>query len=97
MQYELSALPVKFIDAISFIMRTNKRRNLTSSQWAAIAVEAEDMVKAIAEAVEAERRKKQAETQAETMKKPIPELIPEQVKPIVETRAKLAEMFNTNP
>ncbi|NCB47711.1 hypothetical protein EOM81_11925, partial [bacterium] len=29
--------------------------------------------------------------------KPIPELIPEQVKPIVETRAKLAEMFNTNP
>ncbi len=60
-------------DAINFILRTNKRRNLTSSQWAAIAVEAEDIVKTIQQAVEIERRAKQAETQRileETKKEP---------------------------
>ena len=66
-----------------------------------IAVEAEEICKVIADAVEAERRKKQAETQKETMKKePISELIPRQVerpKPQIETRAKIAETFNTNP
>lgn len=88
-------------DAIAFVMRTNKRRNLTSSQWAAIAVEAEEICKVIADAVEAERRKKQAETQKETMKKePMRELIPEQVeelKPEIRARNKIAETFNTNP
>ena len=47
--------------------RTNKRRNLTSSQWAAIAVEAEEILAAIAVAVESERRTKISEArQAET-------------------------------
>jgi len=32
------------LEAIQFILRTNKRRNLTSSQWAAIANEATDII-----------------------------------------------------
>ncbi len=48
-------------DAIEYIMRTNKRRNLNSSQWACIAAEADEMLKAIAEAVEVERLRKQKE------------------------------------
>lgn len=47
-------------EAIALVMRTNKRRNLNSGQWAMIAVEAEDIMAAIAEEVEKERREKQA-------------------------------------
>ena len=84
-------------DAVLFIMRTNKRRNLTSSQWAAIAAEADEIWEVIAKQVEEERRRKQAETQAATMKKePITELIPQQAKPRTETRKIVAETFNTN-
>jgi hypothetical protein len=36
--------------AIEFVMRSNKRRNLTSSQWAAIAVEADELIEALKEA-----------------------------------------------
>ena len=36
-------------DAIAFVMRTNKRRNLNSGQWATIAAEAEELMAAIAE------------------------------------------------
>lgn len=86
-------------DAIEFVMRTNKRRNLNSSQWACIAAEADQMMAALSAAVEAERRKKQAETQSETMKKPITQLVAPQVpskKAENETRQKAAEVFNTN-
>jgi hypothetical protein len=34
-------------EAIAYMMRTNKRRNLNSGQWATIAVEAEELVSAI--------------------------------------------------
>lgn len=69
---ELTIAPVftKFngsdVDAIAFVMRTNKRRNLNSGQWATIAAEAEELIAAIAENVEKDRREKQAETQRET-------------------------------
>lgn len=36
-------------DAIAFVMRTNKRRNLNSGQWACIAAEADDLLAAIAQ------------------------------------------------
>lgn len=49
-------------------MRTYKRRNLTSSQWAAIAVEADEIIKAISIQVEKERRAKQSGTQSGTKK-----------------------------
>ena len=44
------------IDAIMFVMRTNKRRNLSSSQKGAIAVEAEELIAAIKEQTEKEAR-----------------------------------------
>ncbi len=87
------------IEAINFVMRTNKRRNLNSGQWACIAIEAEHIVEAIREAVEKERRQKQAETQATTKTSgAITELIPPQPinKRDNETRTKVANIFNTN-
>lgn len=36
-------------DAVAFVMRMNKRRNLNSGQWATIAAEAEELMAAIAE------------------------------------------------
>ena len=91
-------------DAINFVMRTNKRRNLNSSQWACIASEADELIKIISEQVEKERRKKQAESQKKIEKtesifiekKPITELIPQQPKPKIETRKIIADTFNTN-
>ncbi len=35
------------IEALEFVMRTNKRRNLTSSQWAVIAIDSEEIVETI--------------------------------------------------
>ena len=49
------------IDAIMFVMRTNKRRNLNSGQWAAMAVEAEELIDRVKRAVEEEAKKKMAE------------------------------------
>jgi hypothetical protein len=51
-------------DAIAFVMRTNKRRNLNSGQWACIAAEADDLLAVIAEQVEKERREKQSANQS---------------------------------
>jgi hypothetical protein len=84
-------------EAIAFVMRTNKRRNLNSGQWATVAVEAEDVMAAIRESVERERRKKQAEAQSKAGE-PIPQKIVEQPKndTTKETAHKAAEMFNTN-
>lgn len=50
-------------DAVALVMRTNKRRNLNSGQWACIAAEADDLLAVIREQVEKERREKQAVTQ----------------------------------
>jgi hypothetical protein len=79
--------------ALRLVMRTNKRRNLNKGQWATIAVEAEDVLKVIAEQVEKERREKQAATQSE----PIVQKIAQQPSGM-ETRTvtKAAELFNTN-
>ena len=71
---ELDVVPITEVfygtksDAINYTMRSNKRRNLSSSQWAAIAVEAEDIITALAEETERERRAKQAKALAETHK-----------------------------
>jgi len=98
-------------EAIAYVMRTNKRRNLTSSQWAAIAVEAEELIAVIRAEVEKERRTKQAETRKaieyerdpdgrfapkDNNESDITQLIVEQVKPRIETSAKLAGTFSTN-
>lgn len=45
------------LDAIYFVLRTNKRRNLNSSQWACVAVEAKEIIAVLDEQIEDERRK----------------------------------------
>jgi ParB-like chromosome segregation protein Spo0J len=100
------------MDAINFVLLTNRRRNLNSGQRACIAVEATEIIDAIAETVEAERRAKQAETLAAThaIKKSEnePELIKKDEavldKKLSETKdehaektaTKTAEIFGTN-
>ena len=85
-----------YIEAINFVMRTNKRRNLNSTQWACIAVEADDIIEVLKEETEKERRAKQAETQSVTMKQDLSDnklthrSEPERV------TTKLATTFNTN-
>jgi len=87
------------IAALEFVMRTNKRRNLTSSQWAAIAVDADELIQALKESVERERRKKISErdnkgnqyTQVETV-----QLIAPSPNEQNKVRTKLANTFNTN-
>ena len=86
--------------AIQFTVRTNKRRNLTSSQWAAVAVEADEIIAAIKAKVEEERRKKQAATLAATHESGN---FGVSVNKLTETNQderkaahKTAELFNTN-
>lgn len=81
------------MEAISFVMRTNKRRNLTSTQWACVAAEADDIISEIQVLVENERRNKISEFRltGETTQK-----IAESKKEDNETRTKLADIFNTN-
>jgi len=68
------------MEALEFVMRTNKRRNLTSSQWAVIAIDSEEIVEAI---------KKQAK-ERETLGKKLPTV------ETGRTSEVMAEMFNTN-
>jgi len=80
------------LEAVRFVMRTNKRRNLNSGQWATIAVEAEDIMGAISEQVEAEGRKKMSEA-----KQPGQKIVPvEQDKHADKTATKAADIFQTN-
>lgn len=82
------------IDAINFVMRTNKRRNLTSTQWACVAVEAEDLVAKIKEDTERQRREKQAETQSKVANGQI--IVRQVDEHENKVATKLAEVFNTN-
>ena len=79
-------------EAIAFVMRTNKRRNLNKGQWACIAAEAEDLLAVIRLTVESDRRAKQAETQAMGQK-----IVPQASGKVEDkTATKAAELFNTN-
>jgi hypothetical protein len=81
-------------DAIAFVMRTNKRRNLNSGQWATVAADAEDLMAAIAEEVEKEKAQRVSEArQAEVTQKIVQPAQPRQER---ETAHKAAELFNTN-
>ena len=88
------------MDAISYTMRTNKRRNLTSGQWAAVAVEQEELVRGIAEDTERERREKQSQNAVNryTKKKILASgnKFPQARTAPAQTAAKVAGMFNTN-
>jgi hypothetical protein len=104
---ELTIAPVfaKFTgsaaDAIAFVMRTNKRRNLNSGQWATIAAEAEELMGAIAEAVQKERREKIAKATEGNNRAAIEKQTGKKISPSVskgedKTAHKVAEVFNTN-
>jgi len=84
-------------EALDFVMRTNKRRNLTSSQWACIAAEADDLINAISEAVEEVKREKMiANDNAKKEKTEVQLIVPlikDTSKLVV---AKVAQTFNTN-
>lgn len=73
------------MDAIEFVMRSNKRRNLTSSQWATIAVEADEIIEVL---------KKEAKERQIRKPESVSQLIDEQN--INRTDTKVAELFNTN-
>lgn len=87
-------------EAIRYMMRTNKRRNLNSGQWACIAVEAEDLIEVIRKEVEKQRRAKQAETQEKTKKEKeamVQKIVPQTPKDTSKLAShKTAELFNTN-
>jgi hypothetical protein len=88
-------------DAIAFVMRTNKRRNLNSGQWATIAAEAEELMGAIAEAVEKERREKIAKATEGNNRAAVEKQTGKNISPSVskgedKTAHKVAEVFNTN-
>ena len=74
-------------EAIALVMRTNKRRNLNSGQWATIAVEAEDIMAAIK--AEAEKRMKAGKVNPT-------QIIEQGSKNEAATAHKAAELFNTN-
>jgi N6-adenosine-specific RNA methylase IME4 len=103
---ELGIMPtyIQFVgsamEAIEFCMRTNKRRNLNSSQWACIAVEADGIIATIGKSVEEEKLKKQQENAANqfTRSEPLDNKL-SQGKPLAhknDTTQKVAEIFNTN-
>ena len=71
-------------DALKFVLRSNHRRNLSSSQWAVIAVESEDVVRKI---------KEKARNNLKT-KQPL-EQIPKARLPIHASK-NIANIFNTN-
>jgi site-specific DNA-methyltransferase (adenine-specific) len=90
-------------DAIHFVMRTNKRRNLTSSQWAALSVESEEIIEKLA--AEAKERKNQTtklERNEKGQLKPVPQIFGEletdesESKHDNESEQQVAETFNTN-
>lgn len=84
-------------DAVNYTLRTNKRRNLTSSQWAAVAVEAEEILSAIRDVVEKERLKKQKVNACNQHIEPSGNKLPEPSNDDSrKTAHKAAELFHTN-
>jgi len=89
------------LEAMDFIWRSNRRRNLTSSQWSVIATEAQPIMDAIAAAVKKEKAEKLEGNQNASTKKPLAESIPPSEKPKRDdskrSAVKLAKQFHTNP
>lgn len=77
-------------EAIAYMMRTNKRRNLNKGQWATIAVEAEDIMEALSDAA----RARQGKRSDLTLDKKLSEVKKHEHQQ--KTATKAAELFNTN-
>lgn len=85
-------------EAVEYVMRSNKRRNLKKGQWACLAAEADDLIEAIRADVEKSRREKQAETLTDTLSGVSDKKLSQtQDDEHADTTAtKVAELFNTN-
>lgn len=79
-------------DALDYTLRTNKRRNLTSSQWAAIAVMAEPTMERLRKQAEERRLATLKQNQTDT----VCQLIDEREPPKRRSDAQAAALFNTN-
>jgi hypothetical protein len=79
-------------EAIAFVMRTNKRRNLNSGQWACMAAEADDLLAVIAKQSEEDRKAKIAAARSDETRQKIAPSEKDENK----TATKAAELFNTN-
>jgi len=90
-----------FIAAIEFVMRSNKRRNLSSGQWACIAVEADELVDGIRAETERVRLERQKKNAANQHSEPSGNKFPEgstkkKGSSSTKTATKVAKIFNTN-
>lgn len=80
------------LEALTFILRTNNRRDLSSSQRACLAADSDEIIETLTKEIEEERRKKISEArQNETT-----QLIAPSKKEENEARTKLAKTFGTN-
>ena len=80
------------LEALTFILRTNNRRDLSSSQRACLAADSDEIIETLTKEIEEERRKKISEArQNETGKKISPSEKQER-----KVDAKLAQTFGTN-
>jgi N6-adenosine-specific RNA methylase IME4 len=77
-------------------MRTNKRRNLTSSQWAAIAVEADELIEILKEAINAAYIEKQKQNAINSRKGGYVNKMTQPANTPNRLQQKLADTFNTN-
>ena len=77
-------------EALQLVMRTNKRRNLNSAQWATIAVEAEEVMSAIAE----QAKTQQGKRTDLTLDKKLSDV--PKAEHAEKTATKAAEIFQTN-
>lgn len=88
------------LEAMDFIWRSNKRRNLTSSQWSAIATEAQPIMESIEAAVKKEKTEKLEGNRNASKEKQLVEQIPPIENPKRDdskrSTVKLAKQFNTN-
>jgi site-specific DNA-methyltransferase (adenine-specific) len=85
------------IDAMQFAIRTNDRRDLSSSQRAAIAVEAEELVGVLKAEAKTRQIESGGDKKSEEFKESVPQLIAEPIKPEHrEVRTQLAQTFGTN-
>lgn len=82
------------IEAIDFVMRTNKRRNLNSGQWATIAAEAEELMTVIAGEAAKNKGGRPKKDDADKPQQKIVAVIPKGNSNV--TDSKIADMFNTN-
>ena len=80
------------LEALTFILRTNNRRDLSSSQRACLAADSDEIIETLTKEIEEERRKKISEARQNEMA----EKITPSKKQENEVRTKLAQTFGTN-